>query len=213
MTRSRKEQIPPFSIPSNEPGFRLDKSQLPADKLDDPRLAEWEEALLKSLQHVSYRQGVCVHEAGHALYMERAGACRVTLHAAVALYDPQNDEFEFGAAGVRGNFGQQVQIDILIMARWYAAGGVAKRLLIGGDDWGEAGGDQADFRVFSGVATDLGQSADQISELWEQAKRDVETDLRSPAFRRQLWDRAREIEQQLLEMIRRGNAANADSLE
>src|SRR6266404_7595869 len=108
----------------------LDKTRIPADKLDDPRIAAWEEAVLKSFHEESYRRGVCLHEAAHAIYMERAGAIRVTLHPAVALYDPQNDEFDFATAGVQADFGLVgVEMNSLTMARWAVAGGVAKRLL------------------------------------------------------------------------------------
>jgi hypothetical protein len=209
MTRSRKKQGSLFSIHSNARVFRIDKSKIPANKLDDLHLAEMEAALLKRLQKVTFRRGVCLHEAAHAIYMKRAGAFRVSLRHPVVLYDPQNEEFEFGAAEVRAYFGEGVPMNILAMARWYAAGGVAWRLLIAGDKWGEEGGDQSDFRVFSTHALKCGLSSVQISKRWEQAKRDVERDLRNPAFRRQLWARARKFEQRLLELVPEANTANS----
>jgi hypothetical protein len=194
--------------------LRLDKSRIPANKLDDPRLAESEEAVCKGMQNETFRKGICLHEAAHAIYMERAGACRVTLHPPLAMYDSQNDRFDIGPAAVQPDFGSvPVETDIMTMARWNVAGGVAQRFLIGGDpalfdDGYERDfsvlfedSDQYDFSMFSGQAVRHGLLAEEIRDIWEQAKRDVQKDLRSPLFRRQLWERAREFEQQLLEMI------------
>jgi hypothetical protein len=47
-------------------------------------------------------------------------------------------------------------------------------------------------------AASLGQATDRdISEGWEAAKQDVERDLRSPAFRKEMWDLARELEKKI----------------
>ena len=177
----------------------LDKSEIPPEKRNDPRLAEWEEAVSKGIQNTSYRVGVCLHEAAHAIYLERCGACCVTLHVAVALYDAQSDRYEASVAAVRPSFGKErALVDLDELARAYAAGGVAKRLLIADDTWMEEGGDQTDFRIFAAEASKSGLPVEEISRRWEQAKRDVEKDLRSPALRLQIWDRAREFEKQIL---------------
>lgn len=180
----------------------FDRSRVPAEKLDDPRLAEWEKAARMGMQNYTYRLGVCLHEAAHAIYLERAGALCVTLHPFISQYDPQSDDFFAAIAGVVGDFGQKpIETDILSMARWHVAGGVAKRLLVGGAAGRDEGGDSEDFSVFSEQAVHYGLPSELVVNCWEQAKRDVEKDLRSPAFRRQLWDRAREMNQQLLEMV------------
>ena len=62
-------------------------------------------------------------------------------------------------------------------------------------------GDGQDFEVLSREFVGLGGDPDEIAEYWEQAKRDVGKDLRSPAFKRQVWDRAREFKRQLEAMI------------
>jgi hypothetical protein len=82
------------------------------------------------------------------------------------------------------------------MARCYAAGGVVKRSLIDGAD----AADEQDKEVFATEMAKYGVTPEMTAEHWERAQRDVERDLRSPAFRRQLWERARELERQLLEM-------------
>jgi hypothetical protein len=46
-------------------------------------------------------------------------------------------------------------------------------------------------------------SEQQLLLHWEQAKRDVEKDLRSPALRKQIWDRARKFKKQWEEEAKR----------
>ncbi len=81
------------------------------------------------------------------------------------------------------------------MARWYVAGGVAKRLLTNDYDPAE---DSQDFEVFCAEFHRLsGGSKEQCLEHWKQAQIDVEKDLRSPTFRRQLWQRAHQYQRML----------------
>jgi hypothetical protein len=111
--------------------FVVDKSRIPPDKLDDPRLAEGEAALLRAMRDQQNFLQVCVHESAHGIYMERAGVVPV-LHGPVAFYDSNTDTFDFGEAGVSGIAKEgRVDTDILAMARWYVAGGVAISVLIG----------------------------------------------------------------------------------
>ncbi len=144
----------------------FDRSRIPADKLNDPRLAEWEKAARMGMQDYTYRMGICVHEAAHAIYLERAGAVRIYLVPFVSQYDPQNDDFVVATAGVQGEFGKGATVDMLSMARWYVAGGVARRLLVGGAVELDDGGDQDDFRVFSEQSVKYGLPSEQISSCW-----------------------------------------------
>ncbi len=112
----------------------LDKSRIPEDKLDDPRLAEWEEALAKSWSDEAYVLQSCLHEAAHEHYAKLAGAVAVTLYGPVAFYDCETDTFDIGNMGVQPNFGDGLSVQLLAMARWYAAGGVAVRVLTGREE-------------------------------------------------------------------------------
>ncbi len=177
----------------------LDKSRVPVEKLADPRLQEWENDMLKLLQdNPSYRRFCCVHEAGHAVYYERAGVMRVIFHGPVALYSAETDEFDFGGAAVALVWPDAgVEMDLLTMARCYVAGGVVARVLTTRIDEDSDGRDREEFirecpRLCPGI------TPEEISELWEQAKKDVQVDLRSPAFRHELWRRATEFENQIL---------------
>jgi hypothetical protein len=172
----------------------LDKSRIPCEKLNDPRLKKIEEDVLQAMQVSTYRRHSCLHEAAHGVYLVRAGAKRLIYHGPVAIYDAESDTFDIGDAGIQGDFGEHgVNCDPLKMARWYVAGGVATRILTA---WSDEEGDGRDFEEFVRQCPLLIQeiSREGISELWEQAKKDVERDLRSPAFRQELWRRARDFE-------------------
>lgn len=179
--------------------FYIDESLIPPDKLADPRLAWWKEAVEPALKDKTNRAGVCLHEAAHAVYLERAGA-KAIFHPPTVLYDPRNDTFGMAAAGVHGEFGTGAKVDSLVMARYFVAGGVAKRVLTKlTEDSFDDGGDEQDLIDWTETGEELGMSSEVILAHWEEAKRDVEKDLRSPAFRRQLWKRAWAFEGQLLD--------------
>lgn len=178
--------------------LRLDKSRIPVDKQNDARLLRSEALLLLDMEDEQHRLRVCIHEAAHAIYMERAGLVPV-LHGPTAYYNPTTDTFDFGEAAVHGKGGNGVTLDSLVMARWFVAGGVVSSLLIG--EGVILPGDGQDFEVFTSELAKLGAGTETISQHWEQAKKDVEKDMRSPAFRREVWDRARDLEKQLQTMF------------
>ena len=177
----------------------LDKSRVPIEKLGDPRLREWENDILEIMQDPSYRLFSCLHEAGHAVYYERAGAKCLIFHGPVALYCAETDEFDFGSAAVAIVWPDAgADMDLLTMARAYVAGGVVTRTLTTRIDEDSDGRDREEFlrecqRLCPGI------TQEEISEHWARAKKDIEMDLRNPAFRRELWRRAREFEEQLRE--------------
>jgi hypothetical protein len=178
-----------------DPMFVLDKSRVPTDRREDPRLEAIEMNCCEVMQDPKYRVQVCVHEAAHAIYLRRAGATQLVYHGPVVLYDASKDEFEVGTAGIQGTFPSEgVDLPLRVVARWHVAGGIAKRLLTDASD----AGDEQDFEVFTGKCGE-GISEKEIQQVWEVAKKDVEKDLRSPSFRQEVWKLAREFERWLLE--------------
>ena len=117
------------------------------------------------------------------------------LHGPVAFYDATTDTFDLGEAAVHGNAGDGVTLSSNVMARWYVAGGVATSILIGGGKDDPC--DQQDFKEFTAALVKAGANQEQIADHWEQATREVEKDMRSPAFKRQVWDRAMDLEKEL----------------
>jgi hypothetical protein len=58
----------------------LDKSRIPVEKLDDHRLKKQEAEVLEAMDDPAFRRHVCLHEAAHGVYLERAGAKRLIYH-------------------------------------------------------------------------------------------------------------------------------------
>jgi len=76
---------------------RLDKSRIPLDKLYDPRLAKLEADICEKMKDETYRLHVCLHEAAHAIYMERAGIGKVIFGGPTVSYDQGRDWFDVGS--------------------------------------------------------------------------------------------------------------------
>jgi hypothetical protein len=171
----------------------LDKSRVPVEKRNDPRLLEFEKALDLAMQDPAFRLHICLHEIGHAVYLERLGAEMVVCYPAIAFYNAETDAFDVGNLAVQANFGEKEKtFDSRAMARWYVAGGLVQHKLAVSPY--NIGSDGQDFEVFTSQMEKFGGTPEIIREYWEEAKKDVLRDLRSPAFRRELWRRARELE-------------------
>lgn len=179
----------------------IDVSRVPIEKRDDPRIDAEEKELLALLQVFEFRMATLVHEAAHAHYFEAAGVRDLHFRGPLIEYDSAADTFHASFAAIETVFpGPLTPAEL---ARISASGGVVKRLLTDCEArWGDRGGDEDDFVDFVHKARLRFQfSAEEIDAAWKSASYDVARDLRSPAFRRQLWDRAREYDQHLLQMI------------
>lgn len=171
----------------------LDKRRVPVEKRHDPRLLEIEKAHDLAMQDPSFRLHVCLHEVGHAFYMERLGARKLIFHPALAWHHADTDTFDVGNMAVQGDFGEEaICVDLLAIARWHVAGGVVQHALAVSPD--NIDSDEQDFEAFADMAQEHGATRDDVREHWEMAKEDVRRDLRSPAFRRALWNRAKALE-------------------
>jgi hypothetical protein len=143
------------------------------------------------------RLSVALHEAGHVLYARRAGAIDIVYHGPLEYPGRPGN---FGEAGVQPVFSYTgVHIPLIAMARWFSAGSVVKRVLA--PSFWKDGEDRTDWDVFVEYANKLLAAScpatAQLRQYWVQAQQDVKKDLRSPAFRREMWALAREIEKKI----------------
>jgi hypothetical protein len=119
----------------------------------------------------------------------------VTYRPATANYDAEKDKLDIGSMAAQGHFAEAKTVTPREMARWYAAGGALQQALVVStmpvllED-----SDGQDFEDFVLRMGGYGLTLEDIRKLWEEAKEDVLRDLRNPAFRRDLWRRARELE-------------------
>jgi hypothetical protein len=144
------------------------------------------------------RLTISLHEAGHITYAQQAGAIAVNYHGPKEYPGKPGVT---GAAGVVAVFPDTgVNVDLIAIARWHCAGSVVKHVLA--PNFWVNSEDAIDYdvfvewsrSVFAGIAS---LTDEQLQQLWKDAQQDVEHDLRSPAFRSELWSRAREIERKI----------------
>jgi hypothetical protein len=141
---------------------------------------------------------IALHEAGHVRYGLRAGAVDVKYHGPVEY--PGRPGI-FGVAAVEMVFPESgTSVDIIAIARWLCAGGVVKRILM--PDFWVDDEDSTDYDVF--IDEYISRVPEQVlggltreayaKTFWQQGQQDVERDLRSPSFRREMWELARDVE-------------------
>jgi|SRR5882762_3102901 len=178
----------------------IDVSQIPQDKLNDSRFVDLHSKMEVALHSSKWIGAFCAHEAAHIIYLTRAGATEFTFTPPHISYDASEDEFNGYPASVKANkldneiLGRISERDwIIAAAKGYAAGGVVSRKLTNAPDHGDTE-DYANFCTFCDV---LCQERNDVSidrpEFWKGAQEAVEQDLRSPAARREIWQKADEI--------------------
>lgn len=176
----------------------IDKSRVPQELHDDPNLIRAKTSVCKRMENTRYRTRTAVHEAGHAIYGERAGAVRVYFTGPYAVYDAEAHAFSICEGRCRTVFSGLTAVQapdaLMAFARIGVAGRIAVKRLLGKDEKT----DGADIRTFQEMATTMfGANEHEIVESWERAKKDVEEDFDDPEFRQQVWKRAKEAEPQL----------------
>ena len=176
--------------------FRIDRSRIPADKLNDPRLPAIEAGLCKALEDSPTRTYACLHESGHATYMQRAGVA-FTLRGPAIWYDAKHDIFKPALAGVApGVVGEDWTANSLQIARWSCAGFVVAETLMPTSNYSKDR-DTSDFESFADDMSEQGAPEENILKHWEAAKLDVAKDLESTGFKRRIWSLARVFNRQL----------------
>ena len=141
------------------------------------------------------RLSIALHEAAHVAYAKRIHPNVEVRYVGINEYPGRPGEF--GDAGVQIVFPPPgVHTNLVALARWLCAGSVAKRLLA--PSFWEDEEDGIDWVVFfENYCQRKGAREEEAKEIWANAQRDVERDLRSPAFRRDLWALAREVERRI----------------
>ena len=184
--------------------IRLSKSRIPADKLNHPKLPDFEKRANSHIQSESNQLATCLHEAAHTIYMERARIKKYRFFGPAIVYLPEADDFALAGASVKMMEipellpGETMEHSIRKIARFLAAGAVAQRVLL--DDFSRPS-DYQDYQNFVEVCR-VGQPTwndDQILEEWESGKRDVELDFRDdPSLEEKVRKRAIELSERLL---------------
>lgn len=178
--------------------FRIDKSGIPKSKLNSRRVRDYEESIQQDLADDAKRLQTCLHEAAHAMYMERAGFAW-SLRGPEISYDSKHRRFHASCASVVMNSKGRT-INLMTMARIDASGGVGEIVL----GHCKSDGNDQDFRDFLALGKQackenhIPVSDFDLVDDWCQAQREVVEDLKNPDFQKQIWDRAHDFNRQLI---------------
>lgn len=170
--------------------LRINKSFLPPDRLDDPRVAEFEKKI-QSLDKIQWRN-ICIHESGHALYWRKFGY-EVEFYGPSITYTGKDFVTDCAAVRIdRARWEEHAEFELMDFARIHAAGPIATKALVSvdandPDPWGELG----DLESFILQVKRFEATPQEIASAWKQAKDDVIKDLCSPSLCQQIFDEAR----------------------
>jgi hypothetical protein len=184
-------------------GTMIDTSQVPQDKLSDPRFLRRQAEIESALKDGRFVNSVCVHEAAHVIFYEKAGFTNPSFAKTRIVYqESQEDPFTVFIAEVKFNTENidrefvkgdyEINMWILAVSKAFCAGGVAARTIMQADDVGDAQ-DYANFlRFCENVCAKRSNPIDQ-NILWECAQNDVRTELKQKSLENKIWKTVREI--------------------
>jgi hypothetical protein len=136
---------------------------------------------------------VCLHEAAHAVFMEKSGVPGIKFYGPAIVCDDARRKFVTIGALVEGGDTPNVKVDehwILENAKHAAAGGVAVRKLLKADE----AGDERDFERWIERCVDLPPHLRHLNpvELWEKGQEAASVELDNEQTRAQVLARTEE---------------------
>jgi hypothetical protein len=126
--------------------------------------------------------------------MRRAGAIDLRRRGTAVGYDSQQDEFFISPAAVAPIFPKPWKTSFDAVVRYFAAGGVAMRILTDETSTGE-NKDLDDLCDFCNHYCP--QHAPKLLDHWKQGQAEVEKDLQDPKLQQEIWCEAAEFEKWL----------------
>jgi len=185
----------------------IDVSQVPEDKRADQRYLSLLANMQQGCADPRLVNAICIHEAGHAFFLGHAGFTTPSTCGPRIIYDPDNDVFngegssvKFG--GIDDEYRKKIDSRDWLgrVAKGYAAGGVAARVLANSVDKGD-GDDRANFNaIFARIKRDNPTMTWTSDSLWADAQRAVEADLRNVQIKKVILDCAEGLKPDLFRM-------------
>jgi hypothetical protein len=184
-------------------GTMIDTSQVPQDKLSDRRFLSLRSQIENVLKDGRFVNSVCVHEAAHVVFFEKAGFTNPSFEKTRIVFQEsqEDDPFTVFMAAVKFNTenvgreslkGEELLRWILAVSKAFCAGGVAARTIMQADDVGDAQ-DYANFlRFCENVCANSNIPIDR-KVLWKCAQDDVRAELEQQPVERNIWKKVREI--------------------
>lgn len=165
-------------------GIVFDKSAVPQNLWNDPQILEAEVCCIIQLVDDKCRRAVCLHEAGHAEFAERAGAIYVEFVPPAASHE--NDIIRGTTAAVRPKYHQGSKSTLFNLTKITVAAEIVERELLE-EPTGTAA---ADHRELQNLFDKNKMSEAECRKLLDAVEIDILKDLRSPTLKRNLWKRA-----------------------
>jgi hypothetical protein len=164
----------------------IDISQVPEDRRNDPRFLFLLADMQRGCADPRLVRAICIHEAGHVFFLGHAGFINPSVCGPRIIYDPIKDTFDAQGSIVKFSDWDKQYVAALNSSDWlgrvakgYAAGGVAARVLASSVDRGD-GDDRENFNaVFAMIRAKIPAMTLTADWLWAEAQRAVEADLRN----------------------------------
>ena len=172
-------------------GVVLDTSQALPENFDAHVLAGFELTCAIQMMDEGFRAAVCLHEAAHAEYMERLGDTYIRFMPPYVLYKPDG-ELTCCDAAVTNDMSEeddfaQMNADALGYTKSILAAGIVESVLTEQ----QHDGTSIDNEELEAMFDKIGTAHVERERILKQARAEVLKDLRSPAFRKALWKRAK----------------------
>jgi hypothetical protein len=184
-------------------GTMIDTSQVPQDKLSDPRFLSLHSQIENVLKDERFVNSVCVHEAAHVIFYEKAGFTNPSFAKTRIVYqESQEDPFTVFMAEVKFNTENvdreslkgdyEFNMWILAVSKAFCAGGVAAKTIMQAGDVGDAQDHVNFLRFCENVCANSNIPIDR-KVLWKCAQDDVRGELEQQPVERKIWKKVREI--------------------
>ncbi|MGB9010627.1 MAG: hypothetical protein WCC18_18595 [Candidatus Acidiferrales bacterium] len=181
----------------------IDISEVPQSKRNDPDFINLHAQIGQVLRMPKWLHAFSIHETGHWIYLQRVGVTNFRFNGPTIIYDPNTNQFVGYPASVQPLIGS-VNPDNFDFAKWifdvmkgFAAGGVFSRELTAAPD----SGDEEDRQNFEAILNSICDKVPGIAldrdALWKDAQDAVKQELRSPAFRKEAWEKAAELREKI----------------
>jgi len=164
----------------------IDVSQVPEDKRKDSRFLRLLADMQRGCADQRLVHAICIHEAAHVFFLGHAGLDKPTANGPRILYDQVKDQFDGQGSVVSFGAWDQKYIDALDSRDWlgrvakgYAAGGVAARILANSVDRGD-GDDREHFEnIFAKIKSSNPSLTWTSDFLWANAQKALELDFKN----------------------------------
>lgn len=164
-------------------GIVFDKSTVPREFWNDPQVFEAEVSCIIHLVDDKCRRAVCLHEAGHAEFAERAGAVYVEFAPPAASFE---DGIIRGVTASVNPIFLENKATLFNLTKVSVAAEIVERELLEGP----TGTAAADHRDLLELFDRHKLTEPQRRALLDTVENDILKDLRSPTMKRNLWKRA-----------------------